>query len=71
MFIIKDRAGNTCFGGGRFKTREDGWSFLYKMFDKLSEKDFDDEMGEGREENTAAAADTAPPELDEQHDGIV
>lgn len=45
-YFIRDWAGNTCFKGRRFATFEDAWGFLYRKYDHLAEKEFDEEMGE-------------------------
>lgn len=38
-WIIQDWAGNTCFGGKRFKAYSDAWAFLYEH-PELSEDDY-------------------------------
>jgi hypothetical protein len=45
-FIIEDWAGNHCFRDKEFSSFEDAWGFLYKKYEHLSEKEFDDQMGE-------------------------
>ena len=37
VFIIKDWAGNQCFGGIEFTTFEDAWEYIYEKFDDEEE----------------------------------
>lgn len=42
-FIIKDWAGNVCFGGIEFDDFESAWGFIYEKFPNEGEdKTFDD-----------------------------
>ncbi len=45
-FIIQDWAGNHCFQQHDFASFENAWGFLYEKYEALSEKDFDEQMGE-------------------------